>query len=92
MIQVKLVFGQARCNVRTTGNTWQVSPIADNRRMQTLRGAVSNGEDMKTSYRGLRAPIPLKYAGAIGDNLRPMCSSAIEDIPIMLIVLAKGLS
>jgi hypothetical protein len=47
---------------------------------------------MKTSYRGLRAPIPLKYADAMGDNLRPMCSSALEDIPIMVIVLAKGLS
>ena len=38
MIQVKRVSGQARCRVRTTGSTWQVSPMAERRRMQTLAG------------------------------------------------------
>jgi 3-deoxy-D-manno-octulosonic acid kinase len=38
MIQVKCVSGQARCSARTTGSTWQVSPIAESRRMQTWRG------------------------------------------------------
>jgi len=38
MTQVKRVCGHARCSVRSTGTTWQVSPIADSRRMQTLRG------------------------------------------------------
>ncbi len=38
MTQVIRVFGQARCRVRMTGSTWQVSPIAESRRMQTLAG------------------------------------------------------
>ncbi len=38
MTQVKRVSGQARCRVRITGSTWQVSPIAESRRMQTLAG------------------------------------------------------
>ena len=38
MIQVSRVAGQARCSVRTTGTTWQVSPIAESRRMHRLAG------------------------------------------------------
>ena len=38
MIQVSWVSGHACCNVRTIGTTWQVSPIADSLRRQTLRG------------------------------------------------------
>jgi hypothetical protein len=40
MIQEKRVAGQARCRLRTTGNTWQVSPMAESRRMQTLSGGM----------------------------------------------------
>lgn len=40
MIHVSRVSGHARCSVRTTGTTWQVSPIADSRRMHTLLGGV----------------------------------------------------
>ena len=41
-------IGHARCKVRTTGSTWQVSPMADRRRMHTLAGGVSKErEDMK---------------------------------------------
>ena len=49
MIQVKRVSGQARCKVRTTGSTWQVSPMADRRSMQTLAGGVSKRLDMNGS-------------------------------------------
>ena len=47
MIQVKRVSGQARCNVRTIGSTWQVSPMAERRRMQTLAGAVLKRFDIR---------------------------------------------
>jgi 3-deoxy-D-manno-octulosonic acid kinase len=40
MIHVSRVDGQARCKVRTMGTTWQVSPIAESLRMQTLAGGV----------------------------------------------------
>src|SRR5690606_13338021 len=48
MIQVKTVSGHARCKVRTTGSTWHVSPIADRRRMQTLRGTKSRVRGMES--------------------------------------------
>lgn len=38
MIQVKRVAGQAACSVRSTASVWQVSPIAESRRMQTRAG------------------------------------------------------
>ncbi len=38
MTQVKRVSGQACCSVRTTGTTWQVSPMAESLRMHTSRG------------------------------------------------------
>jgi hypothetical protein len=48
MIQVNWVAGHACCKVRTIGTTWQVSPIADSLRIQTLRGASANGNIMET--------------------------------------------
>jgi len=39
---VNRVFGQASCNVRSSGTTWQVSPIADRRSKQTLSGGVAS--------------------------------------------------
>ena len=37
--QVKRVRGQVLCSVRSSGTTWQVSPMADNRSRQTFSGA-----------------------------------------------------
>ena len=48
MIHVSWVVGHACCKVRTSGTTWQVSPIADSLRMQTLRGASANGNIMES--------------------------------------------
>jgi len=39
MIHVNSACGQACCSVRSTGTTWQVSPIADSRSRHTRRGA-----------------------------------------------------
>jgi hypothetical protein len=36
---VKRVRGHASCSARKSGTTWQVSPMADNRRRQTFSGA-----------------------------------------------------
>ncbi len=50
MIQVNRVAGQTRCSVRTTGTTWQVSPMAESRRMHRLPGGVM-GWVMRKSLR-----------------------------------------
>jgi len=47
MTQVNRVAGHARCRMRTTGSTWQVSPIAESRRMQTRRGGDGRMADMQ---------------------------------------------
>ena len=57
MIHVNCVFGQACCSVRTIGTTWQVSPIADSRSMQTLRGGSAETADHGVSRMSGRWPL-----------------------------------
>ena len=76
MIQVKRVSGQARCSVRTTGSTWQVSPMADRRRMQTLAGGVSKRLDIEMPHtRGER--LELLYMLAIQEGLLRIAAGGI---------------
>ena len=49
MSQVSWVAGHACCKVRTIGTTWQASPIADSRRMQTLRGGSERGNIVESA-------------------------------------------
>jgi hypothetical protein len=43
MIHVKRVAGHACCIVRSTGTTWQVSPMAERRKRHTVRGGWASG-------------------------------------------------
>ena len=49
MIQVSCVAGHACCNVRMTGTTWHVSPIAESLRMQRLCGGRARGSMTRSS-------------------------------------------
>ena len=49
MIHVSCVAGHACCKVRTIGTTWQASPSAESRRMQTLRGGSARGNIMESA-------------------------------------------
>jgi len=49
MSQVSCVVGHACCKVRTIGTTWQASPIAESRRIQTLRGGSGRGNIMESA-------------------------------------------
>ena len=72
--QVMRVSGQACCSVRTIGTTWQVSPMAEKRSMQRLRGGVS-GIRHALGFRW-HAPMTRKLAGRPGSARRSGCAAA----------------
>ena len=75
MTQATWACGQARCSARSSGTTWQVSPIAESRSRHRLRGGVAIGDQIvdleSLAATGL-------CSGSVAESLRMAASAPLN--------------